>query len=849
MTLHKASLSLLCHIWFKIISHLQVVDVELERDISEVKKKASKVAMATGDASITNSTVVVKQEPLDYNDLNLNNSNIGQIKSEFDPGGLIPEGKSVNGGNLPVIKQEAIDHDYGTNVQAKPIATCHNIKQEHVNTPNFVIPGGSNNLRLVFGGIGSQGAISQVIQTLPVMAGSPVKMAGSVRQKSPKSSKKAQPLLQLGNSVTLQGTGALPNTGVLIPNQQTGKQNLVPLLLSNSPTKVSGNQSMLQPGSILFSPALPTNTPGTGNHANIQTGSLSSFSPVNQTASPGNQANSPGLIFLKCTDNQGKTYLIPQQVSPNSQASKDNIIAGKGNALASKTVILNNNTPTQIANNSKLTVSVSSSQMKVPVSSTVNISQLNAVGLQPKQTPVQLAGPLIFIKPEELPKLQTKSSPPNMTVNAKSLQSNQTLRLVTPPKGQTINFTNVTDGKNTVNQSSVRGQLKVTSQGLITVQNSDTSMNKNIVVKTEPGLSSVSSATKTNVNNQFAGSVAKQPIIILPQNNKVPVSLQSKPASLLPTTGKVSSLSTLSNFIIVNTGKDSTGQRLALNSLTNTTTSCEVKTSPGAESANLKPGAQQKTNMLLLQTKASGSDKPNHLVIVPVSCSSNTVTRSTVAIPTVSNSSKTLVVSKSLKTVATTAVNSSVNSNTVAGLSKEKPTVDKNKTMYIVLEGNANKEKPSEVIDAQKSMTSLLNKVTLSVNSATSTCSRTINGKSTNLKLIPAQSLLTSVLSTSSSSLSLLSSSSSSSLLSSSTSVAATTTTGSSLSSIYSLPNTIPVTISTSGQKETKVLVVNSNNHVTEPEKPWRSGEKKIICLKKNKLRKEPEQTVITSLG
>ena len=841
--LDKASLSLLCHIWFKIISHLQVVDVELERDISEVKKKASKVAMATGDASITNSTVVVKQEPLDYNDLNLNNSNIRQIKSEFDPGGLIPEGKSVIGGNLPVIKQEPIDHDYGTNMQAKPIATCHNIKQEHVNTPNFVIPGGSNNLRLVFSGIGSQGTLSQVIQTVPIIGGSPVKMTGSVRQKSPKSSKKAQPLLQLGNSVTLQGTSSLPNTGVLIPNQQTGKQNLVPLLLSNSPTKVSGNQSMLQPGSILFSPTLP----GSGNQPNIQTGSLSSFLPVNQTASPGNQANSPGLIFLKCTDNQGKTYLIPQQVSPNSQTSKDNVIAGK--AMASKSVILNNNTPTQIANNSKLTVSASSSQMKVPVLSTVNISQLTAVGLQPKQTPVQLAGPLIFIKPEELPKLQTKSSPPNMTVNAKSLQSNQTLRLVTPPKGQTINFTNVTDGKNTVNQSSVRGQLKVTSQGLKTVQNSDTSLNKNIVIKTEPGLSSVSSATKTNVNNQFAGSVAKQPIIILPQNNKVPVSLQSKPASLLPTTGKVSSVSTLSNFIIVNTGKDSTGQRLALNSLTNTTTSCEVKSSPGAESANLKPGAQQKTNMLLLQTKTSGSDKPNHLVIVPVSCSSNTVTRSTVAIPTVSNSSKTLVVSKSLKTVATTAVNSSVNSNTVAGLSKEKPTVDKNKTMYIVLEGNANKEKPSEVIDAQKSMTSLLNKVTLSVNSATSTCSRTINGKSTNLKLIPAQSLLTSVLSTSSSSLSLLSSSSSSSFLSSSTSVAATTTTGSSLSSIYSLLNTIPVTISTSGQKETKVLVVNSNNHVTEPEKPWRSGEKKIICLKKNKLRKEPEQTVITSLG
>ena len=830
-----------------VISHLQVVDVELERDITEVKKKTSKVGTTTGEATITNSTLVVKQEPLDY-DQNLNcNSNVGnlqgQVKAEFDPGGHTLINKSFSKKEIPEMKLEPMDHNYWVNAQTTPIAACHNIKQEHVNSPNFVIPGAGNNLRLVFSGLGSQGVASQVIRTVPVTNVSPVKTAGLMQKHSPKSSKKAKPVLQLGNALTLQGVGSLSNSGVLIPNQQTGKQNLVPLLLSNSPTKVSGNQSVLQPGSILLSPALPANTPASGNQLNIQTGSLISPSlPVNQTTLSGNQSNSPGLIFLKCTDNQGKTYLIPQQVSPTLQTSKGAVVTGKGNhATTSKTVVLNNNTQTQLANNSKVSVNVSSSHMKVPVSSsTVNISQLTAVGLQPKQTPVQFAGPLIFIKPEELPKLHTKSSPPSMTVNTKSLQNNQTLRLVTPPKAQTGICTNSADGKNAVNQSIVRGQLKVTSQGLITVQNNDTNFNKNILIKTEPvETSSVSTTTKTSVNNQPTNTVAKQPIVILPQNNKVPVSLQCKSASLLPTAGKVSLVNTLSNFIIVNTGKDSSGQRLALNSLTNTTTSCEIKSSPAAESANLKPGTQ-KTNMLLLQTKTAGSDKPNHLVIVPVSCASNTVTRPTVSIATMSSTSKTLVVSKSLKTVVSTAVTSA--SNTVAGHSKETTIMDKNKTMYIVVEGNSNKERSSEVIEGQKSMTSLLNKVTLPANSVTSTSSRTINGKSSNLKLIPAQSLLTTSVLSSSSSFS-------SSLLSSSATTSSLLTSAVSLPSMLSLPITIPVTISTSGQKETKVLVVNSNSHVTEPEKPWKSDEKKIICLKKNKFRREPEQTIIRPLG
>lgn len=746
-----------------------------------------------------------------------------QVQVKIEPNGQAYIDETSAPKMIRNIKTEPIDHDYGfPPSHLKNTVSVHNIKKETVNTANFVIPGGSNNVRLVFSGIGGIGApnilSSQVVPGLSSSLNSPVKI-GVTQHTSPKSQKKGQAVL--GNTVNLQGIGSISNSGVLIPNQQGSKNNTVPVLLGNSPTKIVGNQSALQPGSILLSPVLPTNTPVSGNQLLLQSGSLLSPAlPVTQAGSSTNQTNNSGLIFLKCTDNQGKTYLIPQQVCPSIPASKGTAIPAKGtNAIVNQTTLLLSNTQNQSCGNNKLS-SPTNAQIKPPVSSgVVNLNQLTAVGLQPKQAPMQLAGPLIFIKPEEVSKLGSQSkasvkSPPNAALDANSLQNNQSLRLLTPSKCQIGSGVNSSETKHTVTQSNIRGQLKVTSQGLITVQNDSTSLHKNLVIKTEPvdeKAKTSSTAVKTNMNLQPASSVAKQPIIILPHNNKVPVSLQCKSTSLLSTAMKVSSVNSINNVVIVNAANDLTSKTVPAKGVTNTTVSSQIKTNSLPESAN---GQKTKTNMLLLQAKTPGSDKPNHLVIVPVSCANNTVTRPTVSIATVSsvNTSKSSVVSKSLTTVCSTTATSTLSSKD----GNETTVSDRNKTMYIVVEGNSSKERSSEVSDGQRSMTSLLNKAAVPVTSVSSgSVSAT---KSSAVKILPAQSLLSS-----------------------------STSSTSTPSSVFSCSNAIPVTISsTSGQRQTQVLVVNSNDEIKGTQKSWKADEKKIISLapKKKRVMKEPEKAI-----
>ena len=819
-----------------------MVDVELEKDISEVKKKKTKVSMATGETTITNSTVVaIKQEPQDYNENLNNNSTVGTLRHpvtvKMEPGTQACVNNSLS--DLKMIrniKLEPMDHDYGFSAHMKNISSASNLqKKDNKNAANFVIPGGNNNVRLVFSGIGTAGSpnLASALSSVPMVSSQiPPGKSSKNQQVSPQSQKPGQTLLQVGNSLTLQGIGSLSNSGLLIPNQLGSKQNSVPIILGSSPTKVSGKQSVMQPGSILLS-SLPSKTPVSGNQVMLQTGSIpSSAVPVTQTVIPGNQTNNPGLIFLKCTDNQGKTYLIPQQVGPSVQTSKSIVSPIKGNNPAlNQTVLFSGATLNQSSTNNKLSNNLSGSQLKTSTSpSVVNLSQLTAVGLQPKQSPVQLAGPLIFIKPEEVSKSgpQSKSlilSQPNSNLDAKPVQNNQVLRLVTPQKSQTGTIANSIEGKNLVTQSNMRGQLKVTSQGLITVQSSDKTLDKNVVVKKEPV-----DGTHLKINGNIKTSVAKQPVIILP-NNKVSVSMPNKSTSLLTPTVKMSASNTSSNVVIVNASKDLSTQKSEARSDPNSVSNqITINAIPDVTAG--QDSSKPKTNMLLLQSKTSGSDKPNHLVIVPVSCANNTVTRPTVSIATMSSlsSGTSLVVSKSLTTLCST---SSVSEPKISTTSMS----DKNKTMYIVVDSHSKKERSSEVTEGQRSMTSLINKAAVPVCSVTSSSANA--GKS--VKIISAQSLLSS----STPSLSSLSSSSSSSLLTSSVSSGPTLHASSSSSSNFSMSDTIPVTISTSSQKQTRVLVVKADNQVPDPQKQLKSGDKKIISLvKKKKAQKVPEQII-----
>ena len=818
-----------------------MVDVELEKDISEVKKKKTKVSMATGETTITNSTVVaIKQEPQDYNENLNNNSTVGPLRHpvtvKMEPGTQACVNNSLS--DLKMIrniKLEPMDHDYGFSAHMKNISSASNpLKKDNKNAANFVIPGGNNNVRLVFSGIGHAGSPNLVsaLSSVPMVSSQlPPGKSGKNQQVSPQSQKPGQTLLQVGNSLTLQGIGSLSNSGLLIPNQLGSKQNSVPIILGSSPTKVSGKQSVMQPGSILLS-SLPSKTPVSGNQVMLQTGSISSSAvPVTQTVIPGNQTNNPGLIFLKCTDNQGKTYLIPQQVGPSVQTSKSIVSPIKGNNPAlNQTVLFSGASLNQSGTNNKLSNNLSGSQLKTSTSpSVVNLSQLTAVGLQPKHSPaVQLAGPLIFIKPEEVSKSgsQSKSSilsQPNTNLDAKSVQNNQVLRLVTPQKSQTCTIANSIEGKNLVTQSNMRGQLKVTSQGLITVQNSDKTHDKNVVVKKEPV-----DGTHLKINGNIKTSVAKQPVIILP-NNKVSVSMPNKSTSLLTPAVKMSASNTSSNVVIVNASKDlSTPKSEARSDPNSVSNQITINAIPDVTAD--QDSSKSKTNMLLLQSKTSGSDKPNHLVIVPVSCANNTVTRPTVSIATMSSlsSGTSLVVSKSLTTLCST---SSVSEPKISSTSIS----DKNKTLYIVVDSHSKKERSSEVIEGQRSMTSLINKAAVPVCSVTSSSANA--GKS--VKIISAQSLLTSSSS--------LSSSSSSSLLTASVSSGPTlhASSTSSSSSNFSISDTIPVTISTSSQKQTRVLVVKADNQVPDSQKQLKSGDKKIISLvKKKKAQRVPEQII-----
>ena len=820
-----------------------MVDVELEKDISEVKKKKTKVSMATGETTITNSTVVaIKQEPQDYNENLNNNSTVGPLRHpvtvKMEPGTQACVNNSLS--DLKMIrniKLEPMDHDYGFSAHMKNISSGSNqLKKDNKNAANFVIPGGNNNVRLVFSGIGTAGSpnLASALSSVPMVSSQlPPGKSGKNQQVSPQSQKPGQTLLQVGNSLTLQGIGSLSNSGLLIPNQLGSKQNSVPIILGSSPTKVSGKQSVMQPGSILLS-SLPSKTPVSGNQVMLQTGSIpSSAVPVTQTVIPGNQTNNPGLIFLKCTDNQGKTYLIPQQVGSSVQTSKSIVSPIKGNNPAlNQTVLFSGATLNQSNTNNKLSNNLSGSQLRTSTSpSVVNLSQLTAVGLQPKQSPVQLAGPLIFIKPEEVSKSgsQSKSSvlsQSNTNLDAKCVQNNQVLRLVTPQKSQTGTIANSIEGKNLVTQSNMRGQLKVTSQGLITVQSNDKTLDKNVVVKKEPV-----DGAHLKINGNIKTSVAKQPVIILP-NNKVSVSMPNKSTSLLTPDVKMSASNTSSNVVIVNASKDLSTQKSEARSDPNSVSNqITINTIPDVTSC--QESSKPKTNMLLLHSKTSGSDKPNHLVIVPVSCANNTVTRPTVSIATMSSlsSGTSLVVSKSLTTLCSTS--SSVSEPKISSTSMS----DKNKTMYIVVDSHSKKERSSEVIEGQRSMTSLINKAAVPVCSVTSSSANA--GKS--VKIISAQSLLAS--STPSSS------SSSSSLLTSSVSSAPTlhASSSSQSSSNFSMSDTIPVTISTSSQKQTRVLVVKADNQVPDPQKQLKSGDKKIISLvKKKKAQKVPEQIIKT---
>lgn len=586
-----------------------VVDVEIEKDIPKVKREKSsssvriKKELSSADCITdtpsreTSVAMEIKSEPADDHDYGRSTclENPGISSQSFAQ----KQADLINASNISGKKTAT---SLGLTTVTETLLLAQNQVQTVVSPtiittqPLTLIPVGSTlqqntNLQKLIPVTPPKNNFVQVQQVSPGL---------NVRVTSP------------SRNVVLKGFGSLSASN--IGGNKTVIGTMPNTLIQVSPTKSSNSKNSF----VVPQPVILTNV--LGNQPQAQTG-LIQTSLQSKVNKPVNQSPSSNLIFLKCTDNQGKTYLIPQQIGNSVSALPKGNNSGPIRVATPVTqpVLL-----TSSANRPQFTQSAIIPSSLSQVCSPSYVQNTKVSVSQSGKHPVE-NGPVLFIKPDNNLNRRLASATlvkSNCAAPVSNLKSSNTVQFVqSVPHNQNVNILNLKTGKQTAvctgNQSLVRGQLKVTSQGLIQVQGQLQQHQLAKVNKAQPS----HLEQKVLVNGGTATPPVRpkqQPLILVPTNNKLDL-MQGKAKSLLnnkPVTNLQVSQSNGSVFVLNQSNSVTSGSNLGT----------VVINSAGIVGSNEQRNILTSKGVDLKVDSGVGTLKPkqqNHILIVPVSSKSN----------------------------------------------------------------------------------------------------------------------------------------------------------------------------------------------------------------------------------
>ncbi|KAL3836439.1 hypothetical protein ACJMK2_021871, partial [Sinanodonta woodiana] len=440
------------------------------------------------------------------------------------------------------------------------------------------------------------------------------------------------------------------------------------------------------------------------------------------SAASGVTSGQPNLVFVKCVDSQGKTYLIPQQIYtslPQNTVYNQKSIPQK-QVVPSVVTVASPNGPKKTPHSApKIVIPVSTSVL--PNSNTKqvtqklqgNIVQSRAVSTQPVSGQT-LTGPIILVQTEV--SLSNSNTSPTVSQASKQMAltklqncSTQPAKLPLTVISPTQNMLNITSNKQMTNQKALVcpqgsvGQLKVTSQGLFTVKNTT---NINSAGMTQNNTNPIQSVgDKNNLNlltkvvpansvlqtspQSFRPISSKPPVTsvatkpILASNKQVLVVPQGKHISLLPGKTQCVGQSLLSSKKVVS----STPQNSLLKSQASGGNSAiSVLPKLVLSTQGTRDGVNSQ-NMLVVQPKESQS----HLLIVPTTSVAVVSTATTVQ----------SLVSRTTGSQFSSGVSSTFSACSNSG--------DNSKTMFILLQDECGDKVSQVMVESPKNSGTLKN--------------------------------------------------------------------------------------------------------------------------------------------
>lgn len=591
------------------LCYLQVVDIEIEKTMHKVKhhkaahtvdvKQEMDIAVSNADALTETASVTpvkIKAEPVDDHDYG---------KAGSDNSGTSLKCHSTQPSSINSVASSGsllLSHILS------PV-TCH-VTVAHSPVQTIVSPSILSSQPLTFIPMATALQQSSTVQKLcPVtppknnivqlQAVSPV-----FRPQTPSPTR----------NVVLKGFGSISASN--ISNNKTSVNNIQNNVIQVSPVKCSKNTNFIVP-----QPVILTNVSGNQPAAltGLQQASPSQGVKVDKTT---NQSQKSNLIFLKCTDNQGKTYLIPQQLGSSVSSLQKDLNPGQVriSTPVSQSVLLSSN----IMNNKagvRLTGQISPNQVLSNVGTVFKSSKSDG-GTSGTEN-----GPILFIKPDnslgkKIANTSTGKTVCLTTISSSVKMTGSSCKSLSP--SQNVNVVNLKTGKQTAvcagSPPVVRGQLKVTSQGLMQVQGQlqhQTVQNKqshvNVIEQNRPTINGGLVNSTSPITQQ-----KPQPVILFPTstNNKLTV-LPGKGKSLLST-----SLMNLQvpqsngNILMVNPPASSVHSSIGSEVLVNRTL-----TSENMETGKVLMNGD--TNHVTESSSKLHNVPANHIVIVPVSSQTN----------------------------------------------------------------------------------------------------------------------------------------------------------------------------------------------------------------------------------
>ncbi|XP_052258824.1 YEATS domain-containing protein 2-like [Dreissena polymorpha] len=403
-------------------------------------------------------------------------------------------------------------------------------------------------------------------------------------------------------NIVLQGVGSLTSTVVLdnkVIGQGNMQKNSVPQLIALSPVKTTGNTTNFAVPQQLV---LTSITGGQQiKHLSLP---VASSQPGRVNSSP-NPPQNAGLIFLKCTDSQGKTFLIPQQVFSSASSpirSQSTPITGQCNTVShgSQALILTTSLPK--TNASSQVIANQSGQFVVKIS-----QQSDVTG-----KPLTQNGPVLFLKPDTSSSARKVASLLTTKPNISPEVNTGKLKACTPnvrntfPSQIAMPVQQLTPGS----QSLFRGQLKVTPQGLMHIQgqklNANNTNEQSVILM------------NGNLNSKLAGgNQNKQPLILVPatMNNKIVgkgKSLLSSPFNNLAVSQSNGNVILVNHASAITTNNQNNGRLVLTN---------QVSTNKNIDKINANnTRISSASNSITITSPPSQTHKnlSNHIVIVPV---------------------------------------------------------------------------------------------------------------------------------------------------------------------------------------------------------------------------------------